>query len=667
MVDADRALGAIVAIAVAVFALAFPFVASGYHIYQGAQVLILAIALLGLNLLTGFNGQISLGHGAFFAIGGYGAAILMVKFGLPYWLAIPLASVVCFIAGFLFGFPALRFGGLYLALATFALAVAAPQILSYKGFDFLTGGSQGLTLAKPPVPFGLRLTADQWLYLVCLACAAALYWAARNLVRGRIGRALVAIRDQPIAAETMGINAALYKTTCFGVSALYAGVAGGLSALAVGFVSPESFGLALSLAFLVGIVVGGLASLGGALFGALFIEFVPNLADQLTVSFGESAKALPGAIYGALLILVMAVLPTGGAGAARAAMKAVARLIASPGRAQIETDDGRRDRREIHREGRIHMISRRSFLQSSAAAAAFAAGTRAARADNPPGVTDTEIKIGQTMPYSGPASAYGVIGKADLAYFKMINEQGGVNGRKINLISLDDGYSPPKTVEQTRRLVEQEQVAFLFNRLGTACCASVRQYMNDNKIPQLFVATGASMFSDPEHFPWTMGWQPNYQTEAAIFGKHIVATKPDAKIGVLYQNDGFGKDYLIGLKRGLGPDHAGMVIKEVSYETSEPTVDSQIVTLAGRGRRYGALCGDAEIRGAGDPQDLRPRLDAGPLRDRRLAVDRNRDEACGAREVEGRDHRHLRQGPDRRALEGRPRATRRSQTSSAST
>jgi branched-chain amino acid transport system permease protein len=324
MADADSALDTVVIIAVGVLALAFPFIASGYHIYQGAQVLIFAIALLGLNLLTGFNGQISLGHGAFFAIGGYGAAILITKFGLPYWAAIPLASIVCFVAGFLFGFPALRFGGLYLALATFALAVATPQILSYKGFDAFTGGSQGLTLMKPHVPFGIGLNADQWLYLVCLAWAAALYWAARNLVRGRIGRGLVAIRDQPIAAETMGINAALYKTTCFGVSALYAGVAGGLSAIAVGFVSPESFGLPLSLAFLVGIVVGGLGSLGGALFGALFIEFVPNIADQLTVNFGEGAKALPGAIYGVLLILVMAALPTGVAGALRAAALAFA-------------------------------------------------------------------------------------------------------------------------------------------------------------------------------------------------------------------------------------------------------------------------------------------------------------------------------------------------------
>ncbi len=229
------------------------------------------------------------------------------------------------------------------------------------------------------------------------------------------------------------------------------------------------------------------------------------------------------------------------------------------------------------------MITRRSFLQSSAAAAAFAASAGSARADNAPGVTDTEIKIGQTMPYSGPASAYGVIGKTEAAYFKMINEQGGINGRKINFISLDDGYSPPKTVEQVRRLVEDEKVAFLFQTLGTPPNLAIRQYCNDNKVPQLFVATGAATFSDPEHFHWTMGYNPNYQTEARIYAKQILATKPDGKIGVLYQNDSFGKDYLIGLKDGLGADHAGMIVKEASYETSEPTVDSQIVTLQGSG------------------------------------------------------------------------------------
>ncbi len=229
------------------------------------------------------------------------------------------------------------------------------------------------------------------------------------------------------------------------------------------------------------------------------------------------------------------------------------------------------------------MITRRAFLQSGAAAAAFVTMARSARAENAPGVSDTEIKIGQTMPYSGPASAYGVIGKTEAAYFKMINEQGGVNGRKINLISLDDGYSPPKTVEQVRRLVEDEKVAFLYQTLGTAPNLAIRQYLNDNKVPQLFVATGASVFSDPEHFPWTMGYNPSYQTEARIYAKHILATKPDGKIAVLYQNDGFGKDYLIGLKDILGADHAKMIVKEASYETSEPTVDSQVVTLQGSG------------------------------------------------------------------------------------
>ena len=228
------------------------------------------------------------------------------------------------------------------------------------------------------------------------------------------------------------------------------------------------------------------------------------------------------------------------------------------------------------------MITRRTFLQSSAAAAAFAASASSARADNAPGVTDTEIKIGQTMPYSGPASAYGVIGRTEAAYFKMINEQGGINGRKINLISLDDAYSPPKTVEQVRRLVEDEKVAFTFQTLGTAPNLAIRQYLNDNKVPQLFVSTGAAVFADPQHFPWTIGYNPNYQTEAHIYAKDILKTKPDGKIAVLYQNDGFGKDYLIGLKAELG-DHAGMIVKEASYETSEPTVDSQVVTLQGSG------------------------------------------------------------------------------------
>ena len=228
------------------------------------------------------------------------------------------------------------------------------------------------------------------------------------------------------------------------------------------------------------------------------------------------------------------------------------------------------------------MITRR-FLLQSAAAAYSAQGFRAARAENAPGVSDAEIKIGQTMPYSGPVSAYGVIGRTELAYFKMINEQGGVSGRKINLISVDDAYSPPKTVEQVRRLVEDEKVAFLFQTLGTPSNLAIRQYCNDNKVPQLLLATGATTFSDPQHFPWTMRYNPSYRTEARIYVKQILANKPNAKIGVLYQNDDFGKDYLAGLKDILGSDHADMIVKDASYEVSEPTVDSQVVTLQASG------------------------------------------------------------------------------------
>jgi branched-chain amino acid transport system substrate-binding protein len=200
-----------------------------------------------------------------------------------------------------------------------------------------------------------------------------------------------------------------------------------------------------------------------------------------------------------------------------------------------------------------------------------------------PGVTDTEIKIGQTMPYSGPASAYGVIGKAEAAYFKMLNEKGGINGRKINFVSLDDGYSPPKAVEQVRKLVEQEKVAVVFHSVGTAVNTAVQPYLNKMKVPQLFVATGAAKWADPARFPWTMGWQPDYHTEAMIYARYIMAERPNAKIGILYQNDDFGKDYLKGLQEGLGAKAASMLVKEVTYEVADPTVDSQIVTLQGAG------------------------------------------------------------------------------------
>jgi ABC-type branched-subunit amino acid transport system substrate-binding protein len=199
------------------------------------------------------------------------------------------------------------------------------------------------------------------------------------------------------------------------------------------------------------------------------------------------------------------------------------------------------------------------------------------------GATDTEIKIGNIMPYSGPASAYGVIGRTEAAYFKKINDAGGINGRKINFISYDDGYSPPKAVEQARKLVESDEVLFIFNSLGTPSNSAIHKYMNSKKVPQLFVATGATKWNDPKDFPWTMGWQPNYQSETQIYAKYLLKNKPDAKIAVLYQNDDYGKDYLKGLKDGLGPKAASMIVAEESFETTEPTIDSHIVKLKSSG------------------------------------------------------------------------------------
>jgi ABC-type branched-subunit amino acid transport system substrate-binding protein len=200
-----------------------------------------------------------------------------------------------------------------------------------------------------------------------------------------------------------------------------------------------------------------------------------------------------------------------------------------------------------------------------------------------PGVTDAEIKIGQTMPYSGSGSSYGTIGKTEVAYFKMLNEQGGINGRMINLISLDDGYSPPRTVEQTRRLVEEEGVLLIFQSLGTAHNTAIHKYMNAKKVPHLFLSSGATKWGDPEHFPWTMGWLTPYQHESRIYAKYLLKNKPDAKIAILYQNDDYGKDYLKGFKEGLGDKGAKMIIAEVSYEATDPTIDSQIVSLQASG------------------------------------------------------------------------------------
>ena len=312
MSPSPRSAALFVALALALIAV--PFVLSSYHVFQATMVVVYAIALLGLNLLIGYNGQISLGHGAFFAIGAYTTAILVNETGMPYWATVPIAGALCLVAGFLFGLPALRLEGLYLALPTFALAVATPQLLNYHGVAPWTGGVQGIMFDKPDAPSILPLDPDQWLYFFCLAIAVPLYVVGWNLLRARTGRAIVAIRDQPLAAGAMGIDNAFYKTATFGVSAMYAGIAGALGAIVTQFVAPDSFPIFLSLSFLVSIVVGGVASISGAFFGAIFIEFVPNVASAIS-------DAAPWAVYGIVLIAAMYLMPDGLAGIFRSAAR----------------------------------------------------------------------------------------------------------------------------------------------------------------------------------------------------------------------------------------------------------------------------------------------------------------------------------------------------------
>ncbi|MBM3534514.1 MAG: branched-chain amino acid ABC transporter permease [Alphaproteobacteria bacterium] len=312
----------LITIAALLVALALPLFLKNFHVFQLTLVMIYSIAILGLNLLTGINGQFSLGHSAFYAIGAYTTAVLMDRFGVPYFLTLPAAGIVCLVAGFLFGLPALRLEGLYLALATFALAVATPQLLKLSIFEHWTGGVQGIVIIKPDAPFGLPLSQDRWLYYFTLAILVLMFAAAMRLVGSRTGRALKAIRDNPLAAKAMGVDTALYKSLAFGVSALYTGVAGSLGAIVVQFVAPDSFTFFLAVSFLVGLVVGGVGWIPGALIGGIFIMYIPNLAEQVS-------KGLAWAVYGVILILVIYVMPTGAAGFVRLVAGRLNRLMSS--------------------------------------------------------------------------------------------------------------------------------------------------------------------------------------------------------------------------------------------------------------------------------------------------------------------------------------------------
>jgi branched-chain amino acid transport system permease protein len=298
-----------------VAALGLPLAVKGFVVYQLTMALVYGIAILGLTLLTGVSGQISFAHGAFFAAGAYTTGGLVEHLGVPYLLTLPAAAVVSFALGLLFRLPALRLDGIYLALATFSLAAAAPQILKATPLEPWTGGVRGIVLPRPATPLGLPLDADRWLYYLTLAVALALGAWATNLVHSRSGRALLALRDHPTAAASMGIPTALYKSLAFGWSALYAGVAGSLGAMVVQHVAPDTFGLMLAISLFVGMVVGGVGSVPGAFFGGLFIVFTPNLAERLS-------KEAAGTVFGVVLVVAMFAMPSGAAGLVRSALAA---------------------------------------------------------------------------------------------------------------------------------------------------------------------------------------------------------------------------------------------------------------------------------------------------------------------------------------------------------
>jgi branched-chain amino acid transport system permease protein len=312
-------LGTGTSLTVLALLLLMPLFAKNFIIFQMTMLLIYGVAVLALNILTGGSGQFSLGQSAFYAIGAYTSAILMEDFGVNYALTLPVAGVLCFAVGYLFGQPALRLSGVYLALATFALATAMPQLLKLGFFEHWTGGVQGLVVTKPDAPFGLKMGQDMWLYYFTLAITIAIYVGSVNLLRSRSGRAFMAIRDNEIAASSMGVNVALYKTLAFGVSAGITGVAGGLGAIAVQFVAPDSYTITLAISLFLGMVVGGVGWLPGSFIGSAFIIFVPNIAESIS-------KGLSGAVFGVLLFLVIFLVPHGARQLAIISQQLVGRL-----------------------------------------------------------------------------------------------------------------------------------------------------------------------------------------------------------------------------------------------------------------------------------------------------------------------------------------------------
>ena len=496
------------------------------------------------------------------AVGGYTTAILVVH---EHWRdvwTIPIAGLVAGFVGFLVGIPALRLSGLYLAIATFGLAVAMPSIL--KKFPGLTGGSQGLRfLESAPTQvtgltgtvtiFGHSMTQSHFLYYLTWTIGLIGFAVAWLIVRGRLGRTFRAVRDSEIAAVSSGVSLARYKTLAFAISGVYAGVAGSLFAIQTEIVNPLSFTFLLSILILVGAVVGGL---GVALGNGARRAVRPVPTDRLDAHLGAARSA----------------------------------------RFRLRRGDHPGHDPAPERSGRIHpaageaannlvihssqsQMTRVSYVAAALLCALTLATVATGARNATPGVTSNEVVIGGTIPLTGVASAYRTVGLGAAAYFRYVNAHGGVNKRKIKYLIKDDAYDPGQTVDKTRELVEQDHVFAIFNSLGTEHNLATRAYLNARKVPQLFVASGATTWGrDYKQWPWTIGYQPNYRAEGTIYGRYVAKTSPKTRVGVLYQNDDYGKDLLTGLTRGLGKK-AKLIVSKQSYDVTDSDVQSQIAKL----------------------------------------------------------------------------------------
>ncbi len=521
-----------------------------------------------------------------------------------YW-TIPLAGLVAGIVGFLFGFPALRLTGLYLALATFAVAVAMPAII--RKFEGFTGGGAGINLFESPgltgvggtdpitfeeVPGGVEIwrftipTFNEWLYYLSWGVALVMFAVAWALLRGRVGRAFRAVRDSELAAASSGVNLARYKTLAFGVSAFFAGVSGSLLAIASTFVNPDTFPITLSIFLLVGVVVGGLGSLWPLVFGAIFIQFLPLWAQTLNDPLPDS-----------ILWIDVPELPRSRRARSRLRRRPDPDHAAVPGRRGRALPP---DRRLLAaRLPARRLVSRALPAAGAALVAALVVGLPGAlaRPAAEPGITPTGILLGGTASLSGPLAASAAVARGSDAYFRWVNARGGVHGRRIVYRYLDDASDAAQATQAARQLVEEDGVFALVSSTGTEQALAARGYLNGAGVPQLFVASGASALGrDYRRYPWTIGFGPSHDAEGRIYGAYLARTRPRARIAVLAQDDADGRELLAALRRGLGRSRARVVAVQ-SVEPVASDVAAQVATLQASGADVLAVFASARETG----------------------------------------------------------------------